>query len=215
MAKAKWALDPDKLLTEAKYQKLIQAAKILDSGDFDGRACLAFLIAGTMGWRVGEIVHLRIEDIDFDERQTKKIVLKRRADKPQRKLKSISKDAYSLLRRLAGGRESGWLFESHGSSCDVFVTPRQVEKYHCVGGHITKRTVQRWFKQVYESAKIGNVKGLGIHALRHRFAFLAAEKLKDRFRLRDLLDHASAATSDIYVDATDEKDSMRRLEEMS
>jgi integrase len=218
MRAASWTLNPNAIIDDARYEKILKACRELP-------ARLALRIAGNMGWRVGEIVHISVQDVDLANHRIRKWVLKKRtgptAGLGAETLKPISKVVEPELQKLVGKRTSGWLFPTMegpiprkkkrraAPKCDVLVGK---QKGRCSGGHVSKRTVQAWFERACKASRLPNVKGRGIHALRHTFAFRAAQKLKDPFKVRDLLDHADVSLAAVYVQSSNQKAALDEIE---
>jgi len=196
--KARWKLNPDHIIEDIIFGKILKAAKP------NKHRHLALKIAGNMGWRVGEIVHIRIEDMDLTHEKIKKGVLKKKVAVTPYVSKPISKVVLPDLKRYVGKRRKGWLFEGYGKVCDVF--PNNPEK--CPGGHVSKRSMQNWFDEACAKAKITKVKGRGIHSLRMCFGIRAATTLKDVWKVRDLLDHSDISVSSEYVLTVNQKEAL-------
>jgi site-specific recombinase XerD len=74
---------------------------------------------------------------------------------------------------------------------------------HYDGSRLTPARIQYVIEQLYKRAGIRQAVPAGalVHALRHSFASLAVEYGADVVELRDLLGHASLATTSRYLDA--------------
>jgi integrase len=198
--RAKWKLDPNAAIDDGRFKDILDAAKK------DKRIHLALMIAGNMGWRVGEIVHVRVTDVDLRTATVRKWVLKKRGTgtAPTYVQKPIAGVVMPELERWIGTRRDGWLFPSvYGKQCDVFTRPK--DKGKCLGCHVTKRTFQNGFKHFSSAAGVPEVHGRGIHSLRHCFAFRVAEKTKDPHKVRDMLDHEGIEVAALYVQTADQK----------
>lgn len=207
--KAQWKLNPAHIIEDTVFKR------ILDVCPKGSAIRVALAIAGNMGWRVGEIVHIKIEHINWSRSTVQKGLLKRKRGKLPQVDKPINRVVMKDLRRYVGKRTSGWLFSGSGKVCDVF--PLMIRTYKknedgvfevsgtkpnpkkCEGGHIAKRTMQNWFDGACIKAKLDKVKGRGMHALRMCFGIRFAEKKRDPWKLRDQLDHTDIAVSSEYV----------------
>ncbi len=132
------------------------------------------LLVYSAGLRVGEVVRLRMEDIDSDRG-----LIHVRQGKGR-------KDRYTLLSQLAlevlriyfeEYRPRKWLFPG--------VQP---------GRHLTERTVQKIFEQACEKAEIR--KDVSVHSLRHSFATHLLEGGTDLRYIQELLGHVSSKTTE-------------------
>ncbi|HYE12522.1 MAG TPA: site-specific tyrosine recombinase/integron integrase [Patescibacteria group bacterium] len=140
---------------------------------------ILFLIYSA-GLRVGEVVRLKLEDID-----SSRMLVKVNKGKG-------SKDRYTLLSQIALEqlrkyyklyKPENWLFGSNKSD-----------------DHITERTVQRIFENCCIKAKIN--KDVSVHTLRHSFATHLLESGVDLRYIQELLGHASTKTTEIYTHVT-------------
>lgn len=207
MRSANWTLNPNALIDDEKYERIVKACK-------DPRVHLVVRIAGNMGWRIGEIIHIRVEDVDLANHRIKKWVLKKKGDRRDQKvLKPLSRLVEAHLAKFIGKRKAGWLFEGVDTGkCGVFEGKKQAGR--CPGGHMSKRFFQSEFVAACKRAKVPRMKGQGIHALRHTFAFRAAGKLKDAFKIRDLLDHADVSMANVYVQSSNQGDALNKMDEV-
>ncbi len=133
------------------------------------------------GLRVGELVRLRISDIDGKRKMIH--IIKGKGKKDRYTL--LSDTALEVLREYAKKyRPTEWLFASQDGN-----------------GHITERTAQR----VFENAKVkaGVKKDVSIHTLRHSFATHLLENGIDLRYIQELLGHASSKTTEIYTHVTE------------
>jgi site-specific recombinase XerD len=91
--------------------------------------------------------------------------------------------------------------ERHGA--DVVEDPAAPLFVHYNGTRLTRGRVQYTVEKIYERAGLRAAvpKGALVHALRHTFASQAVEYGVDVVELRDILGHASLATTSRYLDA--------------
>jgi len=138
------------------------------------------ILTYSSGLRVGEVVRLKLKDIDSDRMLIHVVQGKGRKDR----YTVLSEVALKVLREYA--RESKpavWLFQGE-------------EK----GRHINERTVQRVFENAKEKAKIQ--KKVSVHSLRHSFATHLLEGGIDLRYIQELLGHQSSKTTEIYTHVT-------------
>lgn len=64
------------------------------------------------------------------------------------------------------------------------------------GGNLTRESLYQYFKEVSDKARIDNT---GVHKIRHTFANNLADSGADLLEMQDLLRHADASTTRIYV----------------
>ncbi len=129
------------------------------------------------GLRVGEVVRLRVEDLDEDRGQ-----IRVRGGKGR-------KDRYTLLSEVAwqavmvyreSSRPSGWLFPG--------IAP---------GRHLTIRSVQKVMDRARRRANI--TQPATVHTLRHSFATHLLENGTDLRYIQELLGHTNPKTTQIYT----------------
>lgn len=153
-----------------------EVKKILDSIENIKHKTILMLVYSA-GLRVGEVVSLKLTDIDSD-----RMVIKIEDAKG-------AKDRYTLLSAITLEqlrefykiyKPCKWLFEG--------VKP---------GYHITERTVQRVFKNAVHKA--GIKKPVTTHSLRHSFATHLLESGTDIRYIQELLGHKNSKTTEIYT----------------
>lgn len=139
------------------------------------RAILHLIYAA--GLRVGEVVRLRLDDIDSE-----RMMIRVRQGKGKKdRYTMLSSVALALLRvYVQKDRPERWLFPGEGGE-----------------GHIHERTVQKIFEQA--RVKAGIPKGPTVHTLRHSFATHLLEQGTDLRYIQELLGHASPKTTEIYT----------------
>lgn len=129
------------------------------------------------GLRVGEVVRLRMQDVDSE----RKTLLIRQGKGKKDRVTILSEAALEMLRQyISSEKPDGWLF------------PGQVKSRH-----LTERTVQKAFEQALKAA--GIVKKVSIHALRHSFATHLLEGGTDLRYIQELLGHQSSRTTERYT----------------
>lgn len=129
------------------------------------------------GLRVGEVVRLRMQDIDIERRTVR---IKQGKGKKDR-YSLLSDSAYDMVMSYVKEQKpNGWLF------------PGQVP-----GRHLAERSVQKMFEHALESSGLG--KKASVHSLRHSFATHLLEKGIDLRYIQQLLGHANIRTTEIYT----------------
>jgi len=153
-----------------------EVKRILDvTTNIKHKAILMLMYSG--GLRVGEIVRLKLEDIDAERGVIHIRGSKRRKDR----YTILSKSALVVLRKYYVQYNSKkWLFEGSRP-----------------GKHISTRTVQAIFKHACEKA--GIKKEVSAHSLRHSFATHLLESGVDLRYIQEILGHKSSKTTEIYT----------------
>ncbi len=153
-----------------------EVVKLLAAVENRKHRAILFL-AYSSGLRVGEVVRLRLSDIDR-ERGTLHI---RQGKGLKDRMTALAATALEALDGyLAFERPKEWLF------------PGQVPDRH-----LTERTVQKVFEQAVIRAGIS--KRVSLHSLRHSFATHLLEDGVDIRYIQELLGHASLQTTQIYT----------------
>jgi site-specific recombinase XerD len=127
------------------------------------------------GLRVGEIVNLKKEDIDFEESLIHIRLAKGKKDRFVKTPVSIERDL-DAFSQLSGGK---YLFESARS------------------GKLTTATIQAILKNA--ARKAGTKKSVYPHLLRHSFATHLLEQGTDLRVIQKLLGHSDIKTTQIYT----------------
>ncbi len=129
------------------------------------------------GLRVGEVVRLKLSDIDSSRMMIHINQGKGRKDR----YTMLSEECLKVLRQYAKEYQpEEWLF------------PGGKENYH-----LSERSVQRVFKKSCVKAKIK--KNVSVHSLRHSFATHLLENGTDLRFIQELLGHSSPKTTEIYT----------------
>ena len=129
------------------------------------------------GLRVGEVVCLKVNDIDSDHMLIRVRQGKGRKDRCTLLPGSILEDLRSYWKAY---RPPTWLF------------PGARE-----GRHLTERSVQKVLSRAVEAA--GMRKRVTVHTLRHSFATHLLEGGTDLRYIQELLGHMSSKTTEIYT----------------
>lgn len=138
---------------------------------------LMIMLAYSAGLRVGEVVRLRINDIDSDRMMIKVKQGKGRKDR----YTILSKQVLNELRiHYKATRPKYWLFVGANGY-----------------KHISERTLQSVFTRAKEKTKINQ--SATFHWLRHSFATHLLEEGTDIRYIQELLGHTSTKTTQIYT----------------
>ncbi|XID95010.1 tyrosine-type recombinase/integrase [Paenibacillaceae bacterium WGS1546] len=158
------------VLAPSEVTRLLSA-----TGNRKHRAIL--YLAYSSGLRVGEVVRLRLSDID----RARKTLRVRQSKGRKDRITLLSDAALEVLDLyLREYSPSVWLFPGQD--------PRR---------HLTERTVQKVFEQALKAAHIA--KDVSVHALRHSFATHLLEDGIDIRYIQELLGHRSLQTTEIYT----------------
>lgn len=148
-------------------------------------ACLRNFGVGTIlyltyssGLRVGEVVRLRLQDLDR-ERRTVHI----RQGKGR-------KDRVTVLSEAADKEVEAYLKCGLADPCWLFPGQR-------IGRHLTERSVQKLFEQKPQAAGIRKL--VSVHSLRHSFATHLLEGGIDLRYIQELLGHQNIRRTEIYT----------------
>jgi len=167
-----------KKLPEVLSQK--DVLKILDNVSNIKHKAVLFLTYSA-GLRVGEVVRLRVTDIDSDRMLIHIVQGKGRKDR----YTVLAQTALEILiQYMKKCGPEGWLFPGDDSD-----------------KHITERTVQRIFENTKD--RVGIKKKVSIHTLRHSFATHLLEGGVDLRYIQELLGHQSSKTTEIYTHVTE------------
>jgi integrase/recombinase XerD len=156
-----------------------EVIKILEATNNEKHKTILFLVYSA-GLRVGEVVRLKLEDID-----SSRMLVKVNKGKG-------AKDRYTLLSHVALEQLRKY-YRLYKPETWLFVGSK-------VGDHITERSVQRVFEECCTKAKIS--KEVSVHTLRHSFATHLLESGVDLRYIQELLGHASSKTTEIYTHVT-------------
>ncbi len=156
-------LTPDEISTIFKYVTNLK------------HRCLLMLMYGS-GLRVGEVVKLKIEDVDFDEKSV--FIFRSKGNKDR--ITILPEKAIPILKEyIAMYKPQEWLFES----------PE--------GEHYSIRSVQQIFSTALK--KTGIKKRVSTHSLRHAFATHLLKSRVDLDFVREVMGHNSKLTTQRYL----------------
>jgi site-specific recombinase XerD len=141
---------------------------------------MALSLIYSAGLRIGELINLRLEDVDSTRSQ-----LRIRQGKGKKDRVSIlSPKILEMLRKYYKVyRPKEWLFEGQ------------------YGGQYTARSIQNVFQEA--KSKAGIRKKATVHTLRHSFATHLLERGTSLRYIQELLGHQSSRTTEIYTHITD------------
>jgi integrase/recombinase XerC len=163
-----------RILQDKDVDRLL--ATLAADESYEGRRdhALFHLMVAT-GIRLGSVVALDVDDVDFDQEQ---ILL--RAFKGDRQEKVfLGKKIHDHLEAYLSDMDPGPLF-----------TTRQ-------GRRLNRRQIQRRFKQWIEKAKIS--RPATVHSIRHTFATRLYHQTHDIFLVKEALRHKSIASTLVYA----------------
>jgi integrase/recombinase XerD len=164
------------VLSKDEIKKVMNAAKTKKS-----KLMVSLMYA--CGFRVSELVNLKVEDLDFDE----KIGHVRQAKGRKDRIFNIPNFLFVKLKKQAEKQkkeEQEFLFSG----------PK---------GNLSSRNIQ---KIVSNSAKMAGIKkNVHCHTLRHSFATHLLENSVDIRKIQELLGHADLSTTQIYTHLSTEE----------
>lgn len=165
----------------------------------DRRDADTFRLLFYTGMRLGEVLALRVEDVDLDER----VVLVRRTISAgqetlpkggRHRFVPLTVPARSALARLLNR--------------DDFTEPHDYVIVSRLGRRIDASALRRRYKEACRKAKLRPVK---LHGLRHAAGSLVA-RTSDPVFVRDFLGHSKLSTTDRYVSAKLRPEEFERLD---
>lgn len=157
-----------------------EVASILSCLENEKHRAILFLTYSA-GLRVGEVVKLKVGDINRD----RKLIHVRQGKGKKDRFTILSDIAYEvLLKYQRKYAPSDWLFPG--------MEPEN---------HLAERTVQRVFENACKKASIK--KAVSVHALRHSFATHLLEGGTDLRYIQEILGHKSSKTTEIYTHVTE------------
>jgi site-specific recombinase XerD len=131
------------------------------------------------GMRIGELINLRINEID----SSRMVIVIRQGKGKKDRISLLSIKILVLLREyFKEYRPKEWLFEGQ------------------FGGQYSEQSIQKVFRAALERAKIN--KRATVHTLRHSFATHLLERGTDLRYIQALLGHQSPKTTEIYTHIT-------------
>lgn len=175
-----------KFLDKEEFKKLLELAKKTDDRDY-----ILFLIAGNLGLRVGEVVRLRKQDLDFNEKTINVPTLKQKSKGPLKRGKLPE-----IYVKLPGENiMNNKIFQSYINSVYLkqseFLFPGKDKKH----SYLSESGAQKTFKMY--------LKKLGIrasfHSLRHFRGDSIYKETLDLLSVSKILRHKSLKYARTYV----------------
>jgi len=179
-------------LTTKELQKVCSKA--------EGNLRYWFAVGLYTGLRLGDVVTLKWEEIDFEER-----VLKRCPSKTRRKGKIVTFPLHPVLEAMLLELRENTDTEA------AYLFPEDAQEYAKSTSGITKQ-IQKHFEdcgiQTTEEATGQRKRAIvrvGFHSLRHSFVSLCAAKRVPQVAIQELVGHGSPAMTALYSHAGDEQ----------
>ena len=166
----------DRVLAPSELAALAKALKKFEQQHPTSVAVIRF--AALTGLRIGEILNIRWEDVDFEQGR---LVLPE--TKTGRRVHDLPQPALAILNDLPRFNRCEWVFSNNGRAATIY------------------RTVRKHFMEIVAEAGLENVK---VHDLRRTVMTQAAASGVGTHVLRDLLGHRSTAMADRYIRAVGE-----------
>jgi site-specific recombinase XerD len=160
------------VLSTAEITNILKAAENLKH-----KAILTVIYSA--GLRIGEVVKLKIKDIDSERKQ---IRIEQGKGKKDRYTLLSAKTLELLRAYFTAYRPKEYLFEGQD------------------GGQYSTRSIQAFFQEICRKA--GIKKKVSVHTLRHSFATHLLENGTDLRYIQALLGHESTKTTEIYTHVT-------------
>ena len=161
----------DRVLTKDELGRLGRALNELENTNANPYGLAAIRLAALTGWRIGEILSLRWENVDLDQRTAR---ISGKTGPRTAPISTVAASVISSLPRLG-----------------AFVFPGRL-----ADSPLSYAVVRRLWTQACREAGIAGVR---IHDLRHGAATLGARLGASAHTLRDLLGHRTLAMSNRYV----------------
>lgn len=148
------------------------------------------MLVYSAGLRVGEVVRLKIEDIDGKRKMIH--LLNAKGDKDRYTM--LSDVILNQLRDYYSRRDG---FPKEYKPHDYLFEGQEGRKREASYGHIAERSVQQVFQDAVKRTEIR--KKVSVHSLRHSFATHLLESGTDLRYIQEDLGHASSKTTEIYT----------------
>lgn len=153
-----------------------EVMKILNSVTNEKHKAILYLVYSS-GLRVGEVVRLKVKDIDSE----RMLIHVRQAKGKKDRYTVLSNVALTHLRvYVRKYNPTFWLFPSWNNQ-----------------SHLNERSVQKIFERAKDKA--GILKTASVHTLRHSFATHLLENGTDLRYIQELLGHSTPKTTEIYT----------------
>lgn len=202
-----WTIPPACRITEPQYKAIVRTA--------EGRPrdwTLLFL-AGNIGLRVSEVLHLKVEHFIPG---TGVEVVRRKKQNLRKSILEVPEDVIAIVQEYVQRTKldpDDWLFPGQSGPC------HRIRKSHgkeigrerlCDGGHITVRRAQRIWDRAATAAGL-KIKGRGIHTLRHYDGTRFYEMTKDLRAVQLHLGHSSPNITQKYADVVDMREKAEKV----
>lgn len=174
---------PKQVTPPVKALSARELGRLLAAAESSKRDTAILNLLARAGLRVGEVVHLRLEDVEVNGRSGWVVVRGGKGNKTRQV--PLNSDSRQALKN--------WLSERPQAGPETFVSH--------TGHALSERDVQR---MVAEYARIAGVDATP-HTLRHTFATRAVEKGADVATLAAILGHARLETTGRYLHPTAER----------
>lgn len=197
-------INPAKLVNTPKVERKLpnhlsveDAVRLIETPDINtelgrrDRAILEFLYA--TGIRVGELVSVNLNDIDFRER-TVRVMGKRKKER----IVPFHEHALRALMLYITEARPAFL-----NQCPAAARDQRAVFLHRRGGRITTRSVGRMIEKYIK--RCANIHDISPHSLRHSFATHLLDSGADLRDIQELLGHARLSTTQIYTHVSMEK----------
>lgn len=178
-------MEVEQFLRPEEFKRLIEATRD------DRERCMLLLMAGA-GVRVGEMVAIKVEDIDFPKRFLHIGTENAKGGRPRTVV--LMAPVIEAIQKYLAGRTMGWLFSGYKRT---HISTVQAERI--LHGVAERAGLQ---KVVHQGRKGPGKYRVHPHLLRHSFAVWSLDYGVPVGDLQDQLGHASLATTGIYLKAS-------------
>lgn len=181
-----------KLPNYLKYDEFLDLIEACDATDLGERNKMILELLFATGLRVSELVNVKIQDIDFKNREIKTTGKgnKTRIVYFNKKCQEVmSKYVLGARQNILDGKHSDYLILNH------------------LGNSITRRGVADILEKLIKKSSLKHK--ISPHTLRHTFATLLLNEGMDIREVQELLGHARLSTTSIYTHISNEE--LRRV----
>jgi integrase/recombinase XerD len=165
------------VLTKEEISRLLKTIKPFK------KSWLMVSLLYACGMRVSELLELKIENLDFEEKIGKIVQAKGNKDR----IFNIPDSLFSALKKQADSQK-------RNSEVYLFSGPK---------GKLSSRNIQKMVSNAAKKAEIK--KGVHPHTLRHSFATHLMENGVDIRKIQKLLGHSSISTTELYTHLSTEE----------
>jgi integrase len=198
-----WNLSNPKKITEAQYEK------VLDAASYSPRDWMLIFLAGNLGLRISEVLHLRASD--FDPTTGAVRVIRRKKRDLQAEALDVADEIFPFVQQYIEDQKIGaknWLFSGGCKPC--WRKWKGQRQKICSGGHLTVRYAEKVWDRLTEKTGI-KVPGRGIHSLRHFDATRYYERTRDLRATQKHLGHFSPLITQVYADVVEMKERANKV----